>query len=812
MKDQIMLERFRNLKINVKLPAGIILATLLASISVGAVGYNLAAGEAESANREHMSSVLEAKKAELEGYLSTIEQDLRIVATNPTTSAALGEFEQAWTDLQSGQTKKLQAAYIENNPNPVGEKEKLDAAKSGTTYDAVHAKYHPWFRKLLKERSYYDIFLFDLKGDLLYTVFKELDYATNLQDGPYNKTDLGNVFRAARNSKSADAVHFYDFKPYAPSHDAPASFIGTPIIKDGKKVGVLVFQMPIDIINAKMSTSAGLGETGEVMLVGQDGLLRNDSRFTDKNDILQTRLENDAVKAAIHGRAGSAETSNYRGLDLRYQSIPLSYHGSKWALVTAIGSDELDAPIAAMRFWMLKSGLVVTLLLAFGGWQLARTLTRPISLLEEQMGTLANGNTNIEIAGQERGDELGDMARAVETFRLNAIEREKLNEEVEMSRKEAEARKTELEELAGDFLMKADDLKVVLDRQAHVLRACAKSLSTSADATDDQVEAGLDATSQAASNVQTVAAAAEQLSVSTKRVSEQTYASHEITDMASRAAKTACDDILNLSKVSGQIGNILEAIGGIAAQTNLLSLNATIEAARAGEAGKGFAVVASEVKALAEQTAKATSEVSSLVTQISSSTDAAVKSIDEIAKRVEDVNRISAEIARAVQEQETATAEIAESAMRASASTDEARNTTEKVSAVTAATREEVGNLEAGEKSLSASIKEFTKGIDFFLGSISNEMKDRRNHIRHDVRNVATVEWNGNNKEVEIKDISLGGAALVGHLDVKEGMRVKVHFGDIVHAATIIWCNQEGLGIEFLEELEDLPVDLRKAA
>ncbi len=812
MKDSMMLEKFRNLKINVKLPAGIILATMLAAISVGAVGYNLAAGSAELRNREHMSSILEAKKSELEGYLSSIEQDLRIVATNPTTSAALGEFEQAWNDLKSGQTKKLQAAYIENNPNPIGEKDNLDSAESGTAYDAVHTKYHPWFRKLLKERSYYDIFLFDLRGDLLYTVFKELDYATNLQNGPYNKTDLGNVFRAVRNSNNPDGVHFYDFRPYAPSHDAPASFIGTPIIKDGKKVGVLVFQMPIDVINAKMSTSAGLGKTGEVMLVGQDGLFRNDSRFTKQNDILQTRLENKAVKSAILGKPGSAETSDYRGLNLRYQSIPLSYRGSKWALVTAVGSDEFNAPIVAMRFWMLKSGFVVTLLLAFGGWLLARTLTRPISKLEEEMGALADGNTNIEISGQERGDELGDMARAVETFRQNAIEREKLNEEVENSRKEAEDRRTELEGLAGDFLMQADGLKVVLDRQAHVLRACAKSLSTSADATDSQVDAGLDATSQAASNVQTVAAAAEQLSVSTKRVSEQTYASHEITDMASRAAKTASQDILNLSKVSGQIGNILEAIGGIAAQTNLLSLNATIEAARAGEAGKGFAVVASEVKALAEQTAKATSEVSSLVTQISSSTDAAVKSIDEISKRVEDVNRISAEIARAVQEQETATAEIAESAMRASESTDEARNTTEKVSAVTAATRQEVGNLEAGEKSLSASIKEFTQGIDFFLGSISNDMKDRRKFIRHDVKHVASVEWNGHKKDVGIKDISLGGAALEGHLDLKEGMTVKVHFGDIVHAATIIWCNQEGLGIEFLEELKELPVDLRKAA
>jgi methyl-accepting chemotaxis protein len=483
--------------------------------------------------------------------------------------------------------------------------------------------------------------------------------------------------------------------------------------------------------------------------------------------------------------------------------------------IQAAASAQVDEATTFSSAAIVASYIAIGLGLVVGAFliwiSLLETL-RPIGNLEGAMRLLASGRNDFDVPYRKRGDEIGSMAAAIEVFRQNNIERDRLNGEVEIAKKEAEQRKAEIVGLAADFLAKSDSLKAVLDRQAHVVQACAKSLAQTADATDLQVKAGLAASSEAASNVQTVAAASEQLSASTKRIAEQTHASYESTVKASHAAKAASRDILSLSKVSDQIGKILETIGGIAAQTNLLSLNATIEAARAGEAGKGFAVVASEVKALAEQTAKATAEVGNLVTEISSSTDAAVASIQTISERVDEVNGISAQILHAVQEQETATAEIASSAMRASTSTDGSRETTQKISNVSAATRKEVTSMEDGARSLSAAIKEFTKGIDFFLGSISSDMQDRRENIRHHVRQVAHVECNRRRSEVIATDVSLGGATFERNPGFREGANIEIEFAGSKVGANVVWANANGFGVRFLARLTELPVDLRQAA
>ena len=245
------------------------------AVGIGSTGYWTASQSKVAGVKEKFNAVLADRKHALSSYLGSIEQDMRSVASNPFTHSALSKFKAAWNELGGERTAALQRAYIEENPHPTGEKEKLDAAPSGSSYDAAHAKNHPWFRTFLRERDYYDIFLFDLDGNLVYSVFKELDYATNLVSDPWKDSDLGNAFRAGRDSNTAASLHFFDFKPYAPSHDAPANFISTPLFDGaGQKVGVLVFQMPIARINAVMTNSAGLGTIGETFIVGSDSLMR----------------------------------------------------------------------------------------------------------------------------------------------------------------------------------------------------------------------------------------------------------------------------------------------------------------------------------------------------------------------------------------------------------------------------------------------------------------------------------------------------------------------------------------------------------
>ena len=144
-------------------------------------------------------------------------------------------------------------------------------------------------------------------------------------------------------------MSFFDFRPYGPSADAPASFISTPVMKNGERAGVLVFQMPIDAINAIMTRSSGLGETGEAVLVGRDGLMRNDSGFTPDGDILSTRLRSEAVEAALAGDTRVAMDSGYRDITTLQAAVPLNFHGANWAVTAIQGHDEIMAPLAQMK-------------------------------------------------------------------------------------------------------------------------------------------------------------------------------------------------------------------------------------------------------------------------------------------------------------------------------------------------------------------------------------------------------------------------------------------------------------------------------
>ncbi len=280
-----------NVKISIKLPVMFVAAALVASIAVGVTSFMSGSKAVHHAEENMLAALAQSRKNALETYLSSIEQDMRFIATNPTTMRAVEQFSTAWSFVDGDKIAELQRLYIEENPNPTGQKENLDFAPDGYLYSAMHKTYHPWFRQFLRERGYYDIFLFDLEGNLVYTVFKELDYATNLNTGEWKDSDLGNAFRAGAAGTSG-SLYFFDFKAYAPSHGAPASFISTPIVDEetGEKRGVLVFQMPVDQLNAVMNKAAGLGETGETLLVGSDGYLRTNTRFEDGTTILKLNV------------------------------------------------------------------------------------------------------------------------------------------------------------------------------------------------------------------------------------------------------------------------------------------------------------------------------------------------------------------------------------------------------------------------------------------------------------------------------------------------------------------------------------------
>lgn len=214
--------------------------------------------------------------------------------------------------------KSLQQLYVSGNPKEIGAKEALEDAGDGSDYSKVHKKYHPHIRHYLQSFGFYDIFLVEPKtGRVIYSVFKEVDYATSLKNGPYADSNFAKAFQKAAVATDRDEVFLVDFENYAPSYGAPASFIASPIFEtDGTKVGVLVFQMPVDEINRIMGGREGLGETGETYLIGHDHKMRSSSPLAAEGvSTLGNQIESDVIEHAFDGGAGLIQSDNYLGYE-----------------------------------------------------------------------------------------------------------------------------------------------------------------------------------------------------------------------------------------------------------------------------------------------------------------------------------------------------------------------------------------------------------------------------------------------------------------------------------------------------------------
>ncbi len=418
-------------KISRKLPLSFFITTLFASVLIGAVSYWKASSDLRHEAEKEYYGFAASRAAAMRFYLDSIKQDLDSLSESSMTQDALTGFAGAWGKLGSDPSKTLQAAYITDNPNPTGEKHKLDAASGDADYHKVHAKYHPWLRRFLEARGYYDIFLFAPNGDLVYTVFKELDYATNLNSGQWKDTDLGNAFRAAVAAKQGTQT-FFDFKAYAPSAGAPAAFISQPVFgADGKLLGVLAFQMPVDNINRLMQAHEGMGETGESYLVGSDKLMRSSSRFSKESTILKESIPGDAVALALGGETGAHVVEGHRGKPVLEAYHPLEFLGTKWAVIAEVEAHEIFSPVSELRLFILVLVVVAVVVSSLSGMALAHGVAGPIEEVRDAIDKLAGGDNAAQIPGTDRGDEIGLMARSLTQIQGAARDASRLQTMVE---------------------------------------------------------------------------------------------------------------------------------------------------------------------------------------------------------------------------------------------------------------------------------------------------------------------------------------------------------------------------------------------
>lgn len=290
----------------------------------------------------------------LEDYFDTVSAELRFWSLSPQLLKSQRQIVDLWQQYQLGggnSAEALRKAFITDNPLPAGRRgEYLGPEKEGV-YIAFHQQFHPFASRFVTERGYYDLFMISPDGNIFYSVEKEDDYATNLINGAYHDTALARVFlQALARAADKNFVAFSDIEAYTPSNNDPAMFTAKALVdENGELLGVLALQLPMNKLRSIMGFTAGMGESGETYLVGEDLLMRSDSRFSETSTILKNKVDTTTVNRALAGESGAAFTPDYRGIEVLSAYTSLGPEGNRWAVMAEIDREEIIQQMANTR-------------------------------------------------------------------------------------------------------------------------------------------------------------------------------------------------------------------------------------------------------------------------------------------------------------------------------------------------------------------------------------------------------------------------------------------------------------------------------
>ena len=493
----------KRLSIRSKLVILLLATSILSILIIAWQGYTSARTALTEATHNQLNTLRSAKTQQVESYFTGISNQVQGFADNRVVIDAVNEFRTAFhlaarESVSDEQVEAVQAFYrkefiprlqkriggehevahfaptdaaaiylqyhyLATNPHKVGEKDQLVKAEKDESYYAqVHERYHESLRRLVKQFGYYDLFLIDHEtGDIMYSVFKEIDFATNLKHGPYASTGFARLVQQVSENKARNKVAFQDFELYTPSYGSPAAFAAITVYDGLEVAGILVLQMPIDQLDNVMTSNrqwenAGMGKSGEVFIAGRDHLMRTDSRFLKQQrerylqqlagigtpqktidlidklgtTILIQPIYGEAIDLALSGKTGTSEVIDYRGVPVVSAYAPLRTHGLDWVILAEMDIEEVNQPIDNFRRNVMVSATVLGVIITLLALLAASYFTRPIQALVTALRRVGKGETDVHVEARS-DDEIGELIHSFNNMTEGIQEQQKKIEEKE---------------------------------------------------------------------------------------------------------------------------------------------------------------------------------------------------------------------------------------------------------------------------------------------------------------------------------------------------------------------------------------------